>query len=147
MGVDFPKFKDRFLDRAARQFERRRKALKHRGGTLDAEATIAPDGEALTVRFLLAGPRPSVILEMNAKNRLSLYLRSTWNRQRGKVLVRLDDVRVVDNPVRIVETFEWTLDAAWNLDAPDGIDETVVAQILHRWEVLVVRIVETQPHD
>jgi hypothetical protein len=140
IGNDFPVFEDRFLDGISRQAARRRKAIRHRAGTLDVTTTTAP--ETLVMRFIASAPRPIVIVELGERNRLSLYVRSAWSRKRGAVLVALENVRVVDNPVRIVATFEWTLNAAWNLDPAEGPDEALTKEVIRRWEQLVVRAVQ-----
>jgi hypothetical protein len=135
MGAVFQSFHDRFLERAARGFERRRKAMNHMGGELDVESCPSP--ESFVVCFV-ARARPAVILELAAKNRASLWIRSAANANRGKVLVRVQDVRFVDNADRLVETFEWTLAARYAL-ATEG--DRIAEQIVARWEELVVRAV------
>jgi len=49
---------------------------------------------------------PALILQTDEEHRMCFYLRSNDARDRGKVLFRLEEVRLVDNPSRVVETFE-----------------------------------------
>jgi hypothetical protein len=130
-----------FLDGIAREFVRRRKAIR-RGGELYIELLPQEPDDAercLAVRFVPRGTQPALIVEALERNRLNLYLRRTWSARRGKMLLRIEDLRVVDNPRRIVEAFEWTLAATYRSDPLDGFDETVVPEIEERWRLLALR--------
>ena len=142
MSVTFPTFRDRFLEGISRQFERRRKALAHRAGTLYVDSsTDAPD-EELFIRYVSYAPSPTIILEAFSGNRLSLYLRSSWNKKRGKILVRLDNERGVHNPQRVIDTFEWTISESRRMDRIDSFDEKLAADIATKWRALLLRAVD-----
>lgn len=138
--VDRHTFRDHVLAGVAHAFARRRKAIVHNVGRLFVEAADA-ESEQLSVRFVASAPRPIVILELLEGNLLTLYLRSSFRAKRGTVLLRLERLRVVNAPERIVETFEWTLAEAWQVDSPEQPDAEALAKIAARWNTLVVRAV------
>jgi len=142
MAAVFPTFRDRLLENVARQFEKRRKAINHKGGTLVVEANGGSDAvEHLVVRFEMLSPRPVLIVELSEKHFMSLFVLSGWSGKRGKVLVRLDAVRVLDRAAEIVSTFESTIASVWNFDQPDSHDEVVAQSVLDRWQELLIRSV------
>ena len=100
----FPEFKNPFLDGICRACDRRRKAIAYHG-TLEFDAS--PDGEPewIEIRYSSFND-PVLILQIDDEHRMCFYLRSNETRNRGKVLFRLEDVRLVDNPSLVVETFE-----------------------------------------
>ena len=122
-------FKDRFLDEATHAFLRRRKAIRNRAGELHIEPS-PPD--MLVVRFVPGAPRACLIVELFERNWLRVYVRSGLKHNRGKVVFRLQDVRIVGNVKRLVETFEWMLS---ELRDEDVRLDTSVAD---RWRQLVL---------
>jgi hypothetical protein len=143
MSVVTPLLRDSFLAKVVQQFNRRRKAIAHRGGTLELETLFSElEGELLTVRFRPNTARPVLILEFLEKNRFNLYIRSTLNRTRGKILVRIDAGRIIGNANKVVQTFEWTLSTIWQLDSTTGHDERLAELISARWSQLLVQAVE-----
>src|SRR5688572_27098063 len=104
---DPPEFKDSFLKGMAVAFQRRRKAIKYRGN-LKFSYDPTDSFEWLTIIFS-AFNNPVLILELTEGRWISFYVRSNKNADRGKVLLRIEDLRVVNNAALIVSTFEWTI--------------------------------------
>jgi hypothetical protein len=110
--LDWPSFGDRFLDGVAAAFRRRRRALAYR--TSPGELRLEPGAEGFQVTSTHGARQLGAWF--TTVNRASVYVRSVRVRDRGQVLLRLDDLRVVNQPRRIVETYERTIDL---LDAAD----------------------------
>jgi hypothetical protein len=140
MTGQLPKFKDMFLDRACRAFERRRRAISHHGKfSIDSDPNS--NTEWLTLVYSSFN-HPSLILELTEGNKANFYIRSNQPKSRGKVLLRLEDLRLVDNPSRLVEIFEWTISGSRRLEDDTGSCTAVRDSILQRWLRLSVRIVK-----
>jgi len=140
MVLELNRLTDPFLEGVARAFLRRRRALS-RGGELVIEADSLGNEEHLVVRFVPIGTQPVLILELLPRNRLSLYLRRSWRKQRGLVLLRIENVRVVDNPAKLLETFEWTILATHAVDALEGSDAQQLDAVANRWRLLALKSV------
>ena len=70
--------------------------------------------EWLTLTHRLTSRR-TVVLQLSEKNWASLYVRSTHAWDRGRILLRLEGMRLVDRPEPIVAAYEKTLlDASWS---------------------------------
>jgi hypothetical protein len=102
----FPHFHDVFLERASRGMAKRAKAMR-RHGTLGWRSGTPGEPEWLEVDFSTPGA-PSIRVELNVGHRAHLHIRSGQAENRGKVLLRLENLRLVDNPGLLVDTFEWT---------------------------------------
>jgi hypothetical protein len=142
MGATFPSFNDRFLERVARAFERRRRAIAYQNGTFEAESILEQRSEVLVVSTVRGAPKSDLILELGAKNHLSLWLRSNLKPRRGKVVLRVEKLRVISNAKRIVETYEWTLAESYRLDDPNSDNESICARIVERWQTLAIKVVD-----
>jgi hypothetical protein len=133
MRASTARFRDRFLNDLQKGFQRRRKAISHHG-RLEFHQGVDEDFEWLTIVFS-APSSPSVILQLTEGNRVNLYVRSTVGRSRGRVLVRVEDLVMINSPTRIVDAFEWTLSAAHELrDAGDETRKMIEA----RWRDLAL---------
>jgi hypothetical protein len=136
----FPSFRDRFLEGVARAVERRRKAISYHGG-LTVTSGFEEGVEWLTL-VRSSFDEPVLVVELFAGNRGYVCLRNNRPRRRGKVLVRLEGLRLVDNAKRFVTVFEWTAAAASRLEEGDpAIEATIGEKIAGRWHGLSVRAV------
>jgi hypothetical protein len=102
----FPHFESAFIDRLSRQFEKRCKAISY-FGKLGFETKQPDDFDWLTIKFYSFGGH-YLILQFVEDNRLSLFVRSSRRRDRGKILLALEDIILIDNSKLIVEAFEST---------------------------------------
>ena len=110
----FPDFKNPFLDGICRAFDRRRKPIAYHG-TLEFDASPEGELEWIEIRYSSFN-RPVLILQIDEEHRVCFYLRSNEAHNRGKVLFRLEDVRLVDNPSVVVECFEATIAESFSFD-------------------------------
>jgi hypothetical protein len=129
-------FTDPFLNRAARAFERRRKAIAYQG-----ELQIEAEGEQLMVA-LSSFTHPVLRLVVSERSSVSLYLKSNRPRIRGKLLLRLEGLRPIGDPARLVEAFEWTIHASRQHEGEGGLSPDASRMIAQRWQELVIRLVK-----
>jgi len=129
------RFQDRFLENLHAAFKKRRKAISHHG-ELEFHGSDDDEFEWMTIVFSAPGS-PSVVLQLIEGNRANLYVRSTSNRARAKILIRMEGLMMLDNPVRVVETFEWTLTAIRHLDR-DRV--AVTTSVEDRWRGLTLSV-------
>ena len=66
--------------------------------------------EWLTLRLQVASRRV-VVLQLGERNWSNLYIRSNASADRGKILARLEDMRLLDKGDAIVRSFEATVSA------------------------------------
>jgi hypothetical protein len=135
-----PHFRDIFLDRACRAFEKRRKAISYHG-RLSFDSDPSSSAEWATLVYSSFN-HPSLILELTEGHRGNFYIRSNQPKSRGKVLFRLEDLRLLDTPSRLVETFEWTISRSRRIEEDAESAPIVLDSILQRWKSLAVRIVK-----
>jgi hypothetical protein len=92
------------------------------------------------LRILFATPgSPSIALELVPRNRAYVYVRSGLKEDRGRTLLRVENLRLIDNPALLVGTFEWTLEAVWQLGRSG--DPALLCAIEQRWRGISARIV------
>lgn len=128
-------FRDRFIHEAVQTVDRRKKGLAARG-----ELTVSGDTSGGVERAMLvhtASGAPVVVLALASGRRANVYLRSSHPAHRGKVLVQVEGLRIVDNVKRLLAAFEWTIAAARRLE-PDGrsVDTGHLGEIVRRWQSL-----------
>ena len=101
-------FEDHFLRSIDREFGKRRKALSTRGKFEVDRSTFAQDGE--WVRFIHRGAsRPFLVVEFLEGGTANIYVRSPSKPNKGKVLFRLEGLRLWENAKAILDAFEATL--------------------------------------
>ena len=111
MQIPFPKFKSRFLRDVCRAFQRRRKAIAY---SADFYFETDPKDEfEWIVIYHESRIQPIIILQLVEDSRFCLYLRSQKVKNRGKVLVELNDRYLICNAEQLVETFEKTISMAF----------------------------------
>ncbi|MDJ0523449.1 MAG: hypothetical protein QNJ90_15380 [Planctomycetota bacterium] len=109
MPASFPtEFRCSFLRSVAEAFLRRRKAIAH-NRSFEWESADDDEGERLSLWIIGHAERPTLALHLWDGNLARLFLRSCRSSERGKVLLRLDDMVLVDDAPAIVEAFEHTM--------------------------------------
>ena len=94
-----PEFRDPFLKAVAAAFRRRRKAIKYHG---NVELSYDPTDtfEWLTINYW-ASNYPSLILQLIEGGWINFFARSQRGADRGKVLIRIEDLRIVNNAAHV----------------------------------------------
>ena len=130
-----PEYTDQFLKKCSDSFKRRGKALRYRGRitfSYDPQDSF----EWLTILYR-ASNSPAIMLQLVEGGKVSLYLRSTGSRDRGKVLLRLEGMRTVINPDVMLSVFEWTLGVAYMLK---GNNCDALKEIEEKWQGLGLKL-------
>ena len=128
-------FRSPFLQAMEQQFNRRAKPLRNRG-SLSIDGEQRDDGESWLEVVLVTTSRFSVCIVLKEQNRANLFIRSARAANRGRVLLRVEDLRVSSNGAAIVAAFEETVALAHDLDsAPDA-----AARIEALWNSMHFRI-------
>lgn len=125
----FPGFKSSFLQDAYKAILKRRKAINHFGvGSIELLTDPDDSREWLSLCY---NADPALEVEFIEDNRLNIFVRRNRRKQDGKVLLRLDDLRIVRAASRIVELIEYTI---WTMDELEG-EETgeVKEKIEEKW--------------
>ncbi len=122
MSTPFPTaFRCRFLRDAAEAFVRRRKAIrKGTSGKFTWDSGEEGEHEWLSISIVGIHGNPTLALRLGEGHRASLFFRSGRASERGKVLLRIDDMLLVGNGPGIVEAFEETMSHGHWLDRPGG---------------------------
>lgn len=137
MEPRFPQFKSQFLDRLCREFERRSKSIRHKA-TFTFETKQPDEFEWLALNCRCIGG-PYVVFQFVEDNRVSVYIRSSGRRDRGKVLFALEGLSVVGNSEAIVLACKDTLDSSYAL-ARDLEDSGNADRIRSIWRQVAVKI-------
>ena len=119
-------FRCPFLRNIGEAFLRRRKAISH-SGKFEWESGEDDEGEWLSLWMMGHGRHPTLALHFWDGNLARLFIRSAGSADRGKVLLRIDDMVLVDDAPAIVAAFEHTrlLAHFFHEDGkPDEIRET-----------------------
>ena len=131
-----PTFDNNFLNRLCRQIEKRTKALKHHG-SLRWETTQPDEFEWVTISFdALCGPW--ITFQFVEDNRVSIFLQSKGRKDRGKILLALEDIKVVDSAKLIVEAIEETIRRSTELLQNNEVE--LKEKITKSWENLRIQI-------
>ena len=132
-----PEFGDTFLKNAAQAFRKRTKAINFHGN-LEFSYDFEDSFQWITVCYSSFN-YPSLILQLVGGGKISFFVRSNRKMDRGRVLLTIDNLRVVKNASLLVSTFEWTIDKTQTSDInnPDLWEE-----IRKRWEELAMRVVK-----
>lgn len=130
-----PEFRDPFLKAVIVALSRRRKAIKYHGN-LELSYDPTDTFEWLTINYWTSN-YPSLILELNEGGRINFFARSQRGADRGKVLIRIEDLRVVSNASLIVSTFEWTISET---KYENQYDLNLWKEIEEHWRKLSIRI-------
>ncbi len=134
--ADLPEFKSPFLNNVSRRLAARRKALSHQG-RLTWE-TGQPDEEEWFAAYFTPIPGHYVICEFVEGNWVSVRVRSSRRRNRGKILFDLEDINVIDNAHMIVEAMETTICCSHGLDSEHRI--RYAESIRAAWSKVEVRV-------
>jgi hypothetical protein len=109
---DWPALSDPFLTDVVQAFGRRRKAMAHGlGFEIKAETREADGQESLWVYGRPPSARRILVLQFQPARRASLWVQSSGNRDRGKVLLRIEGMRLAGRPARLVELYQQTVGA------------------------------------
>ena len=107
MNKSFPVFECAFLNGIAKAFSKRSRAITY-SGTLTWDTDIGDIYEWITFTYKFSD-YPVIHLQPVEDQRLHLYIRSNKSRDRGKVLLAIEDLFVFATPELIVSTFENTI--------------------------------------
>ena len=130
-----PEFRDPFLKAVVAAFRRRRKAIKYHGN-LELSYDPTDTFEWLTINYWTSN-YPSLILQLIEGGWINFFARSQRGADRGKVLIRMEDLRIVNNAALIISTFEWTISKTYNENQDDlGLWK----EIEEHWRELSLRI-------
>ena len=133
-------FTSRFLQDVHDQFLKRRKALSHRG-TLRLERK--PDADASGEKLLISlafSDWPLISVAIDNKHQGTLSVLSQHRSNKGKTLVEVEDVVLVDDPHRIENAFEEVITNT--VELRDGRqDLESVMRLRSIWYELGLRIV------
>lgn len=137
-ATPFPtRFNSRFLRNVSAAFQRRSKAIRYHG-SLTWESKEADEFEWITVSFdPILGP--SIVLQLWEANGASLFVRSTNNQNRGKILLRMENLRLIDNAAKLVAVFETTIA---ELHGAVDKDATSMLPVKRLWEALTLSVPE-----
>jgi hypothetical protein len=116
MKPDVPVFQSDFLNRVCAGFAKRSKAFGS-WGQLSFHTDSDDDFEWVSIFYQFSN-WPSVELQLVEDQRMSLFVRRTTRKRGGELLVSLRDLYIVDDPSRILELFEWTMDKLHLLNSP-----------------------------
>ena len=136
LAGSWPRFADPFMTQVANGFAKRRKSLRNRGTFRAYGPTDDDPMEWLTLTHELTSRRV-VVLQLAEKNRASLYVRSTKGENRGKVLLRIEDMRLMNKPSAIVAAYEKTLSEAGHSEAAE-----LRAAIERHWKPIWIQVVD-----
>jgi hypothetical protein len=127
----FPMFASSFLNQICHELATRTKALR-RHGKLIVETKQPDDFEWLALTFIpLIGD--CCIFQFVEDCRASLFVRSRNKVNRGKVLVKIEDIRVINNGHAIIKAIETTIASAC-----EGAGARVSAKIHATWADVTV---------
>ncbi len=132
-----PRFRSIFLTDISHELALKRKSLRRRG-VLTWE-TIQPDEfEWLTVKIT-----PYVgnhcIFQFVEDNRVCIFVRSKKRQDRGKVLLRIEDLKIVSDSESVFAAIDTTISRS--IDLHSGSAGSALAGIREAWEGLAVRVV------
>ncbi len=128
---------DRFLRNVLSALTRRQPAIRHQALETELEYSSDPEMVWISSRVNHGGHR--VTFAATVGNRAYVEVLSGRARSRGKVLLRENDLRLVDAAAEIVGTFEWTLEALAGLDVV--AQRRTVAQVAEKWRRLALAAV------
>jgi hypothetical protein len=133
----FPIFRSPFLNHICQHLAVRSKALQHQG-KLTWETKQPDDFEWFTVYFTpVVGHY--LIFQFAEDNWVCIYIRSRHQRNRGKILLEIEDIKIIDNASQIVEAIERTVSLSHNMMKPENLSEAAM-MIRAAWARLEVRV-------
>jgi len=141
MSVSFPCFRSDFLNRICEGFRARSKPLSQ-SGSLTHSSDLTDSYEWIVIYYR---PRigPYVILQVIENQQINLFLRSSRRHNRGKILLAMENVRVVDNATSFVKSFERTLDLIHGFYA--GNPDPQLAELIRlEWDKVAVKLSESE---
>ena len=98
-------FSSTFLQSVLDAILTKKKPIRHRG-RLSLDAGRDADGEWLGLYFHRARS-PYVVVEFGDDQRANFYLRKSTGPRQGKILFRIEGMRVVNNPDRLGDLVLW----------------------------------------
>ena len=134
-----PQFQSAFLNGICRSLGKRRRAICY-SGALKLDVGLHEDFEWLSAHYSCFS-LPCVIAQFVEGNRMSLFIRSNTRRNRGKILLAMENVFVVDNPELLVEAFEWTIGQSYSFKEGQP-DPALCDTIKRKWNELILRALE-----
>jgi hypothetical protein len=140
--MDFPIFKNDFLNDICCAFKARSKSIGHRGN-FSFDTDLNDDFEWISFYYQpLIGPY--LILQATDGHKINYYIRSPRTQNRGKVLLALENLLVVGNGKLIVEVFEWAADQSVEL-AQKQPDAERIELIKAKWRTVCLQISDSGP--
>lgn len=133
----FPAFQSVFLNDVCRALKARQKAIMYHS-TLTFESGLENSFEWIELR-IRSGAGPYVVFQFMEDHGLHLLIRSHKARNRGKILLAIEDLVLFGDADRIVEFLEWTIAEAHCFC--DGLPHVERAEsIAGKWKQLSARI-------
>ena len=130
-----PKCTDPFLDACATVFHRRGKSIRYLGA-LEFVYPVNEAREWFTAVWCFAD-YPTVKLQVLQGARLNLYLISVRVKDRGRVILRLEDIRALPNAEAIVRAFKETLLGGSQDDSPGHVE-----RVRRKWDAVTISAVD-----
>jgi len=138
MRRHFPKhFRCHFLHNICESFRKRSKSLNYTG-KLDWETDPNDNFEWITISYM-SGINPIIILQFWEHNRANIYIRSNRRGDRGKLLICMKDLLIVDNAKLLVSIFEKTIA---NIHGTSSQDKDVFLKVEEDWRLLAINTVD-----
>ena len=121
---EISEFGDSLIRQVVHEFVSRVKAIRFHG-RLEFSYDPEDSFEWLAVTFESSHNHPRVLLQLVQGSTAHVIVTSRRNRDRGKRLLRLEQMRLGPNAADIVEAFERMVKAAriWSQDSPDTWSE------------------------
>ena len=127
-----PRLRDRFLFNAFQALRCREPSLRRHALDLELESSVDPEMIWISGRVLPGGHR--LTFAATVGNRAYVEVTSGRPRHRDRVLLRQNDLRLVDSGSEIAAAFEETLAALAGMDV--GTQKSVMGGIAERWRKL-----------
>ena len=137
IGSAFPGFASPFLQDAYEALLRRRKAINHHG-TIELFTDPDDSFERLALCYGFAND-PTLEIQISEDNRLSIFVRGNKRKQDGKVLLRLQDLRIGGAGQRIVGLVEDTIAIMRQLEGEEA--PAVKEEIEEKWRTACIGFV------
>ncbi len=123
------RFSDAFVEDVWSLLSTKRKKIRFIGDLSATKEEDEADGDFLSLSFSKPSS-PYVVVEVRESQHVNVYLRSSAKADRGRVVCRIEGLRVVKNPRAFVDTLIWLYREA---------DYSDCEGIRARWERIALR--------